>query len=282
MCLLAAGCGAASEVGSSTAPTTLALFDATTSTSTPEDGPSPTTGQGQDESTSSSTTATTERPAVVPTSDSTNTTLEPAPSSTTQLGPTIPVVDPYEAFCEQVIAVEALGTFTTPDDPEATNSYFTAQAEAWALVATAAPPALATDAQIVATYFADWLGLLEANGFDLFAILPEITALEEESGADLARLRVDQFTYSACDVDPPLAEQATAVFYIGLLETPDDRAVLAELLASAEIFPLDGAMCFVEQATEDAIHPLVGAPATPAQDAALAAVLSACQLSIGT
>lgn len=228
-----------------------------------------TTSEVVDQPSSTSSTST----AVAPT------TVAPSSDETTT---TTPLVDPNAAFCQAAIEIDELGTFTELDDTEAATIFFNAQADRWATAADAAPPAIAADARTVATFNSEMRTLLAANDFDLFAVFEELTELEASSGSDAARIRVDQFIFANCDVTPPLAEQATAAFYGGLLDSADDRTYLAELLASAEVFPLDGAQCFADRATPEVMHPLVGAPSTVAQDAALSSVLGACQLSIGT
>ena len=285
MSLLVSACGAASEVGSEV-PTTLNLFDA---------GSTVTSEVDDSQSAASSTTKPTDDEFVDDAPDTTElkgestTTLAvgstqstAAPSTTVRSAPTIPTVDPNAKFCQAAIYISDLGTFVALDDTEAATTFFNAQADRWDAAAAVAPASIAADARTVATFVADLRSLLAANDFDLFAVFEEVTELETTSGSDVARIRTDQFIYANCEVIPPLPEQATAVFYGELLETAADREFLAELLASAEVFPLDGARCFVDRAAADVMHPLVGAPATPAQDAALASVLSACQLSIGT
>lgn len=282
MTLLATACGAASDVASSGGPDELSLFDsATTIVVEVDDGtaeiPSTTTGEIPDatpNSTEPGEQATTTTAGPIPTTS--------APSTTVGGGPTIPVVDPNAEFCQAALAIADLGTFTALDDTEAANTFFNAQVDRWDAAADVAPLSIAADVRTVATFVGDLRTLLAANDFDLFAVFAEISELETTSGSDVARIRANQFIYANCDVAPPLPEQATAVFYISLLDSAENRGVLAEILASAEVFTLDGARCFVDQVTGDAIHPLVGAPATPAQDVALSAVLSACQLSIGT
>lgn len=186
------------------------------------------------------------------------------------------------AFCQAAGDLRELGTLTSYDDAEAAAAFFEAQVNRWDAAAVAAPSAIAADVQTVATFQGDVQRLLESNGFDLFASVEELTELEVSSGSDDALIRTDQFTFANCAVTPPLAEQAMAAFYGRLLDSAADRNFLAELLASAEVFSLEGAACFVDNATPDVMHPLVGAPATAAQDTALASVLSTCQLSIGT
>lgn len=210
-------------------------------------------------------------------------TTAPASSSTSLApGPTIPQIDPNAEVCAASAELTALGAFSTPDDAAAIESYFTSQAARWSDLAAVAPSGIAIEAATVADYSEQLRALLEANEWDLFAVAADATALESSTGADVARIVVDQFLDAACSIEPPTPERATAVFYTGLLVSAEDRTLLAEILASAEVFSLDGAMCFVERVTPDAIHPLVGAPATPAQEGALDAVLSACQLTIGT
>ncbi len=283
MSLLVSACGAASEVGSSAVPTTLNLFDAGSTVvsemdDAPSAGSSTTASTGDDDA--SETTELNGESTTTSAIGSTQPTA--APTTTASVGPTIPAIDPNAEFCQAAIDIADLGTFVALDDTEAATTFFNAQADRWDAAATVAPASIAADARTVATFVADLRSLLAENDFDLFAVFEEVTELETSSGSDVARIRTDQFIYANCEVTPPLAEQATAVFYGELLESAEDQTFLAELLASAEVFTLDGARCFVDRATADVMHPLVGAPATPTQDAALASVLSACQISIGT
>ncbi len=280
--LMLSGCGAATDVGSSTAPTSLALFDDVTTT---VEAAEPFEDHEADGS--SSTTTTVQASTSTETSSETTTTVtastQPTASSTTAASTTtVPLADPNAAFCQAAIAIDDLGAFTSLDDTDAAAAFFNTQADRWDAAADVAPASIAVDVQTVATFHGDVQMLLERNDFNLFAVFEELTELEASSGSDVARIRTDQFTFANCEVAPPLAEQATAAFYGQLLASADDRTFLAELLASAEVFSLDGAVCFVDNATPDVMHPLVGAPATAAQDTALASVLSACQLSIGS
>ena len=279
MSLLVSACGAAADVGTS-APNALELIDSTTT--------APAEIEEIEDIDASSTTTSVPTTESIEASEETTTTIEvgstqtTAPSTTAASTTTIRPVDPNAAFCQAAIAIDELGVFTSLDDTEAATVFFNTQVDRWDAAASAAPPSIATDAQTVATFHGDLRTLLAANNFDLFAVFEELTELEVNSGSDVARIRVDQFTFANCEVTPPLPEQATAVFYGQLLDSAEDRTFLAELLASAEVFSLDGARCFVDRATPDVMHPLVGAPATAAQDAALSSVLSTCQISIGT
>lgn len=281
MVFLVSACGAASDVASSETPAELNLFELTTVVIEVNDdslGVSSTTA-GDIADTTPDSTEPGEQATTTTTATSTPATEAP---SATGGGPTIPVVDPNAEFCQAAVAIADLGTFVALDDSEAANSFFNAQADRWEAAAGVAPASIAADVTTVATFVGELRTLLAANDFDLFAVFAQVTELESTSGSDIARIRADQFIYANCEVSPPLPEQATAAFYIGLLDSAENRGLLAELLASAELFTLDGARCFVDQVTPDAIHPLVGAPATAAQDDALSAALSTCQLSIGT
>lgn len=286
--LLASACGGASEINTA-GPDTLNLLDASSTVVEAEpadDEPSElasTTTMAGTEPTSTEPTST-EPNSADPNIDSSTTTAvgtTTAPSTTSAPVTTTAAVNPYADFCQAAGEIQALGTSADFTDPEATAAYFEADVELWASAALVAPAAIATDTQTVATYVADFRDLLADNDFVLFAVFEEVSELEAASGSDLAEIRTEQFIYANCDATPPLPEQATAAFYGGLLDTVDDRTYLAELLASAEVFTLEGAQCFVNQATPDVMHPLVGAPATPNQEAALSSVLSSCQLSIG-
>jgi len=277
MSLLMSACGAAADVGSSAAPTSLGFVDeASTTPQLDGDQSSPTTAPA-----STSVSAESDDQSTDTTDD---TSPDASTSSTTETGntSTVPAADPNADFCLAAIRIDALGTFVALDDTEAASVFFNDQADRWRAAADVAPPAIATDVGIVATFSADLRTLLAANDFDLFAVFEALTELEVASGADMARIRANQFIYANCEVEPPLPEQATAAFYGELLVSTEDRQVLAELLASAEVFTLEGARCFVDRATTDVMHPLVGAPATTDQTAALSSILGTCQISIGT
>ena len=281
---LLASCGAASDVGTSAAPDGIELFDTPVSsadvdveaeletTVTTSADPEPTTSVTVEVE----PTTTIDSGSTTVTNDADTTSV---PSSTTT---TAPPRDPNAAFCEAAVGINDLGTSVSLDDPEAAAVFFDASADRWDVAAGVAPATISVDVATVASFRSDLRDILAAADYDLFAVFEEVAELEETSGADLALIRSDQFIYADCAIEPPSPEQATAAFYGELLGSSDDRTYLAELLASAETFSLEGAMCFVEQATADAMHPLVGAPSTPAQDEALANVLSTCQLSIGT
>lgn len=194
--------------------------------------------------------------------------------------PTTTVVD-YPEYCAASSAITELGTFSGLGDPAATEEYFTVLADAWTDAATVAPSVISSEVATLASVASQLLVLLADNAYDITAVVAEAGALETSSGSDQARIVVDQFSFLSCGAEPPMAEQQIAVFYVGLLATQEERAVLAELLAAEEIFGLDGATCFVGAATSDVIFSFAGAPSTPGQDAALAQVLSSCQLSIG-
>lgn len=275
-------CGAASEVGTQGAPDSLDMFDPSTSTAAPESEPG-TDDENDSEPTTTSTSieTTTSDDAADPTTSTTDdprdgTTVPPTTAST------VPAVDPVAAFCGAAGDIVVLGTSVSLDDKEAAAVFFDATASTWAAAADVAPGSISGDVATVATFRSELRDLLAANDYDLFAAFEEATALEVDSGADQALIRSDQFIYANCEITPPTAEQATAVFYGSLLATAEDQTYLAELLASAEVFSLDGANCFVSRASADVMHPLVGAPSTSDQDTALATVLEACQLSIGT
>ena len=281
MSLVVSACGAAADLGTS-APSSVPLLDAPTSLAIDERADDV---EVADRSETSETTAIDPDPA--PANDDATTTTsvsDPAPSTTptTVTTTTVQLPDPNAAFCQAATAIDELGTFTALDDAEAAAVFFDSQAERWGNAAATAPAPIAADVSTVATFNSDVRTLLAGADYDLFAVFQEVTELEASSGSDTARIRTDQFIFANCEITPPLAEQATAAFYGELLASADDRTVLAELLASAEVFTLDGALCFVDQATADVMHPLVGAPATAAQEAALTTALSACQISIGT
>lgn len=273
---LLSSCGSAADIGTAS-PTTLALFDTTEATASITTSAPDTSEIGEvdeDEPTTTSTvpdgtTSTTDAPGQVSTTA--------APTTTAAIGP---IADPNGTYCAAASDVVALGSLTDIDDPVVVEAYFSALSTASAAVADAATDEIAPDARVVADFRRGFFDILAENEFDVFASFDAVTALDEQLGADDAIIRTDQFTYRNCALEPPLPEQATAAFYISLLGTADDRGALAELLAAAEVFDLDGAICFVEQATADAMHPLAGAPATAEQDAALAQTLSACQLSL--
>lgn len=281
--LMAAGCGAAADVTTSAGPTTLPLVDTDDSVVTIEPSDAPTTESSSPLSTETPPSSTTS------TSDPGPTTTEAPPSTTEASSSTAPTVGPtttlaapdYAEYCAASASIAALGTFTGFGDPAATEAYFTAQVAAWTEAAALAPAVIDLDVENVASFTSQLLDLLAANDYDITAVIAEAGALEASSGSDEARIVVDQFSFISCEAEPPLAEQQTAVFYVSLLDTPERRAVLAELLAAEEIFDLDGASCFLEAATPESMFPFAGAPSTPGQDASLAAALSSCQLSIG-
>lgn len=280
--LLVSACGAASEVNSA-APDSLNLFDETAETveSEPEEestvdtdaATSSTSARVAPDSTSSSIASTTTTDA--------NSTETTAPSTTAAVAATTTTVDPNADFCQAASAIQALGTSVDLDDVEATSTFFTTQADLWNNAAAVAPAETASDVQTAATFFGDFRDLLAANDFNLFAVFEEVNELQVSSGSDIAQIRTEQFIYANCEIEAPLPEQATAAFYGELLDSAEDRTYLAELLASAEVFTLDEAVCFVDRATPDVMHPLVGAPSTPAQEAALSSVLDTCQLNTG-
>ncbi len=262
-------------MSSSEGPTTLALFDPTPSTITVAELETSTSEESSD-TTGAVATTTTE------TTSTTETTTTTAPTSTTETtsAPTTTVVD-YSEYCAAAGSVTALGTFTGFGDPAATEEYFTALAAAWADAAAVAPAVISSDVATVASFGSGLLALLADNAYDITAVIAEADALEQSSGSDDAKIVVDQFSFISCGAEPPLPQQEVALFYASLLDTTEQRAVLAELLSGEEIFDLAGATCFVDAATPDIMFPFAGAPSTPGQDAALAQVLSACQLSIG-
>lgn len=285
MSLSASACGAASEV-SSTGPDSLNLFDPTAATVETEletdsgAASSLTTTPADDEPVSTELGIETSVSTIPATTDD-GSTATTAPSTTATTVTTAPAVDPNADFCQAATAIQTLGTSVDFDDAEATALFFNTQADLWGNAAAVAPAGITSDTQTVATFFGDFRDLLAANDFDLFAVFEDVNELQVSSGSDLAQIRAEQFVYANCDITPPLPEQATAAFYGGLLDDVDDRTYLAELLASAEVFTLEGAQCFVDRATADVMHPLVSAPATPAQEAALSSLLSTCQLSTG-
>ena len=295
--LIVAGCGGVADVSSSNGPTTLPLVDATDTDATDTGGAdtdgADTGGAGTDAAAQRGAPSTSEQREATATPASTTVPLSDpsetgAPASTTQASdstehPISPPAGPaHGEYCAASASITALGTFVGFGDPAATEDYFTAQDVGWAGAAAVAPEVIASDVARVAAFVSQLLVLLADNEYDIGAVIAEAGALEASSGSDNARIRVDQFSFISCGVEPPSAEQQTAVFYVGLLDTPQRRAVLAELLAAEEIFELIGASCFVEVATPESMFPLAGADSTPEQDTALERVLSSCQLSISS
>lgn len=275
--ILLAACGAATEVQSADGPTSLGLFEPTTTSASAELEPSSTTLKVSTTAAVDEVTTSTESPSsstAAPTTTDQPTTTE-SPSTTV-------AVDVNAPFCAAASSIVDLGTSVSLDDTEAAAVFFDQQAERWAAAVPVAPFVIAPDVVAVATFVDELRNLMVENDYDLFAVFDEAAALEAQLGSDEARIRSDQFIYRTCDIEPEAAVDATAVFYIELLETADGQEQLAEILAAAEVFPLDGARCFVGRTSVDAVYPLVGATSTTAQAAALDEVLGVCQLTMGS
>ena len=262
-CVVLSACGAATNVQSADGPTSLALFE-------------PTTTQAALPERAETTTST------VPDPSSTSAPGAEASSTTTVAAePTTTAADSNAPFCAAVASILDLGAAVPLDDTEAAAIFFDQQADRWAAAVPVAPLVIAADISSVATFVDGLRKLMVENDYDLFAVFDDATALENQLGSDAARIRSDQFIARTCVIEQRTAVDATAVFYVELLETAEGREMLAEILAVAEVFPLDGASCFVERTSVDAVYPLVGAASTTAQAAALDDVLDACQLTMG-
>lgn len=271
--LVSGGCSSAADVSSGPAPTTIPLLDiaATTADVVIETAPGVSASPDVDGSPSSAIAG----------SSSSSTTSEAPPATTATSSPTSTTADPNAEYCAAYNALAAADTTIEPGDTEATALVFAEREAAWRQTAALAPASISTEALIVRDFVSVLRELLAENGNDLAAVLSEATALEADLGAEVAQVLVEQFGLLACGTETSAPEEETAVFYAGLLDTPDRRSVLAELLSTDFVLSADEADCFVAQATAEMMFPLTGAPSTPDQVAALGQLLGVCQLSAG-
>ncbi len=173
----------------------------------------------------------------------------------------------------------AIDTALDPNDPAGIEAVFAELDAAWADPVALAPSEIGAEVVAMATFISELRALLAANDYDFGAVIGAATELEQELGIDVAQILVDQFAYLECGVEPELPADQTAVFYASLLDTAERRGVLVDLLVEDGTFSIAGATCFADRATADAVFPLVGAPSTADQQAALSQILGICQLT---
>ncbi len=208
-----------------------------------------------------------------------STTAAPTTKPPTTSPPT--TVDPFAPYCASYTQLSEIDTALDPNDPAGIEAVFTSLEAAWIDAASVAPAVIADEVETMRTFIVQLRQLLAANDYDFGAVIAEASELEQELGADTAQILVKQFGYLECDIDPDLPEDETAVFYASLLNTADRRGVLADLLTDDGTFSAAGATCFADRASAEVMFPLVGAPSTDEQEAALSQVLGICQLSKG-
>ena len=266
--LVAASCGAAADVAAGDGPTSIPLLDetSTSSTSLPEE----TTSTIADVTTTASITTTTTAPS---------TTAAPTTTPPTTSPPT--TADPFAPYCSSYTTLSEIDTAIDPNDPAGIEAVFTSLEAAWIDARSVAPAVIADEVETMRIFIVQLRQLLAANDYDFGKVLAEASELEQELGVDTAEILVDQFGYLECAIDPDLPEDQTAVFYASLLNTAERRGVLADLLAEDGTFSANGATCFADRATPEVMFPLVGAPSTDDQEAALSQILGICQLSKG-
>ncbi len=274
--LVGASCGAADDVASDEGPTSIPMLDtvdeASTSsesvaeaTTTTEAAVTTTTSPSSTAGVSSTTAAPTTKPP---------TTKPPATSPQT-------TIDPFAPYCSSYTRLSGIDTALNPNDPAGIEAVFTALEAAWIDAESVAPAVIAGEVKTMGTFTVRLRQLLAANDYDLGAVIAEASELEQELGADTAQILVKQFGYLECDIDPDLPADETAVFYASLLNTAERRGVLADLLSENGTFSTAGAACFADRASAEVMFPLVDAPSTDDQEAALSQVLGICQLSKG-
>lgn len=230
-----------------------------------------------EETTTTAAVTTTTSPSS--TSGASSTTAAPTTQPPTTSPPT--TADPFAPFCASYTQLSGIDTALDPNDPAGIEAVFTALEAAWIDAASVAPAVIADEVETTRSFIVQLRQLLAANDYDFGAVIAEASELEQELGADTAQILVKQFGYLNCDIDPDLPADETAVFYASLLTTADRRGVLAELLADDDTFSAAGAKCFADRASAEVMFPLVGAPSTDDQQAALSQVLGICQLSKG-
>lgn len=214
-----------------------------------------------------------------PSSTASSTTSAPTTAPPTSSPPT--TADPFAPYCASYTRLSEIDTALDPNDPEGIEAVFTALESAWLDADSVAPPVISEQVATMSTFIVELRGLLAANDYDFGAVIAQVAELEQDLGADVAQILVDQFGYLQCGIEPEDPDDQTAVFYASLLNTAERRGVLADLLTDDGTFTAKGASCFADRATADVMFPLVGAPATDEQHAALSQILGICQLSKG-
>ena len=269
--LVASACGAANDVAAGDAPTTIPLLDST------EPAIVDTTDSAEETTT---TTAVETTASSADTDDSTTTTSEQA-TTTTKPATTSTTADPLAPYCTAYNEFASGDASVNPADPDATAAFAAAQEAAWNELAPLAPASIEAEVAVMRDFTSAFRQILQAHDYDLQSAFPELVELEEEMAVAVPRILTIQFGLIECGAEASNPEDELAVFYASLLDTPDRRTVLAELLADGDDFTLEGAMCFVERASVDMMFPLAEAQATSEQAAALNQALGVCQLSGG-